>query len=136
MTIIYGQCNKATKTKINLRGTYKMDCQDGNLIELLKQVNTLCFRSNDKGLSFRPYKQVVSMKLMNNYSDNKPHDPHGFKEEVKIKYDAVKAVAGKFPNGTAMRMVLLKVKTIAFTWANYCAMPLQTDSYGKRETTN
>ena len=33
------------------------------------------------------------MKLMNNYSNNKPHNPHGFKEEVKIKYDAVKAVA-------------------------------------------
>ena len=44
---------------------------------------------------------------MNNYSNNKPHDPHGFKEEVKIKYDAVKAIAGKFPNRTAAMLAVL-----------------------------
>ena len=82
MTIIYGLCNEATKTRINLGGTYKIDCQDGNLIELLKQALIVCFRSNDGGLSFGHYNQVVVVKLMNNYSNNKPHNPHGFKEEV------------------------------------------------------
>ena len=54
-----------------------------------------------------PYKQVIAVKLMNNYSNNKPHDPHGFKEEVKIKYDVVKTVAGRFLNETAAMMELL-----------------------------
>ena len=44
---------------------------------------------------------------MNNYTNNKPNDPHGFKEEVKIKYKATKAIARKFPNGTAALMDLL-----------------------------
>ena len=44
---------------------------------------------------------------MNNYSNNKPHDSCGFKEEVKIKYGTVKEVAGNFLNGTAMLMKLL-----------------------------
>ena len=47
---------------------------------------------------------------MNNYSNNKPHDPHDFKEEVKIKFDAVKAVAGMFPNGTGAMIELLGAK--------------------------
>ena len=64
---------------------------------------------------------------MNNYSNNKPHDPHVFnhvfKEEVKIKYSVVKAVPGRFPNGTAAMMALLKVEAVPLTWADYCAMP-------------
>ena len=44
---------------------------------------------------------------MDNYSNNKPHDSHGFKEEVKIKYDAVNAVVGKFPNRTGLMIELV-----------------------------
>ena len=55
----------------------------------------------------RPYKQVVTVKLVNNYTNNELSDPHGFKEQVKIKYDATTAIAGKFPNGTAALMELL-----------------------------
>ena len=59
---------------------------------------------------------------MNNYSNNKPHDPHGFKEEVKIKYDAVKAITGKFPNGTAAMTALLAAAPPVIDWAEYCAL--------------
>ena len=59
---------------------------------------------------------------MNNYSNNKPHYPHGFKEEVKIKYHAVKVVARKFPSGTAVMMPLLGVVVLAIGWAGYCAL--------------
>ena len=52
---------------------------------------------------------------MNNYSNNKPHDPHGFKEEVKIKYDTLKAVAEKFLNRTAVMMALLETETVPST---------------------
>ena len=47
---------------------------------------------------------------MNNYSRNKLHDPHDFEEEVKTKYDAVKVVVQKFPNGTGPMIGLLGIE--------------------------
>ena len=117
MTIIYGQYDKATKTKISLGATYHVNHQEGNFIEFSNLVRTICFGSNNRGLFFGPYKQVVAVKLMNNYSNNKPHDPHGLKEEVKIKYNAVKAVVGKFPNGTGIMIELLGGVVPARDWA-------------------
>ena len=61
---------------------------------------------------------------MHNYSKNKPHDPHGFKEEVKIKYNAVKAVAGNFLNGTATMMELLAATAPPIDLAGYCQLTL------------
>ena len=58
---------------------------------------------------------------MNNYSNNKPHDPHGFKKEVKIKHNAVKAITGKFPNKTAAMMALLAAAAPTIDWVGYCA---------------
>ena len=66
--------------------------------------------------------QVVAVKLLNNFRNNKPHDPHGFKEEVKIKYDSVKAVARNFSNGTAMMMTLLVAAAPPRDWAYYCGL--------------
>ena len=109
------QCNKTTKIKIALGATYKADRQVGRLIEFLNQLRTICFGSDNGDLSYRPYKQVVVVKLMNNYSNNKPHDPHGFKEKIKVKHNAVKAIAGRFPNGTAVLMALLKQNVPALT---------------------
>ena len=110
---------KATRTKITFKMNYKMDCQAGNIINFLKQVHTV-----DKGLSFKPYKQIISVKLLNNFSNIKPNDPYGFKEEIKINYNAVLVVIEKFPNGTGVMMKLLKAEPISFTWANYCAIPV------------
>ena len=60
---------------------------------------------------------------MNNYSNNKPHDSHSFKEEVKIKYNAAKAEANRFLNKTAAIMELLGVERTALDWVAYYAMP-------------
>ena len=60
---------------------------------------------------------------MKNFSNSKQNDPHGFKKELKIKYDAILAVAGKFPNRTGRIMELLKVETPPLDWADYyCVM--------------
>ena len=45
---------------------------------------------------------------MNNYSNNKLHNPHCFKKEAKIKYNAVQAVVEKFPNQTGAMIKLLR----------------------------
>ena len=44
---------------------------------------------------------------MNNYINNKQYNPHSFKEQIKIKYETTKAVAGKFSYGTVALMELL-----------------------------
>ena len=111
-TIIFGQCEEATKTKIALVATYTANRQAGRLIEFLNQLCTICFSNDNYGLSYAPYKQVMAVKLLNNFSNSKPHDTNGFKEEIKIKYDSVKAIAGRFPNETATIMVLLAAETI------------------------
>ena len=59
---------------------------------------------------------------MNDYSNIKPYDLHGFKEEVKIEYNATKAIARKFPNGIAAMMVLLRAAAPAIYWTGYCAL--------------
>ena len=59
---------------------------------------------------------------MNNYTSNKPYDPIGFKEQAKIKYKATKAVAGKFPKGTALMEPFSRVQPAILDWATYCAL--------------
>ena len=86
ITILFRQYDEATKTKIALGATYAADCQVKRLIVFIKRLRTVYFGSDDGGLSYGPYKQVIAIKLMNNYTNNEPHDPHGFKEQVKIKY--------------------------------------------------
>ena len=44
------------------------------------------------------------------------------KEEVKIKYDSVKAITGKFPNGTATMMTLLTENAPPRDGAYYCGI--------------
>ena len=61
---------------------------------------------------------------MNTYTNNEVHDPNGFKELVKIKYKASKAihVVGRFPNGTATLTHLLSKAEPALDWDGYCAL--------------
>ena len=59
---------------------------------------------------------------MNNFSNAKPNDPHGFKEELNIKYDAVLAVIVKFLNRTEPMLELFAVELPPLDWAPYCAM--------------
>ena len=61
---------------------------------------------------------------MNSFSNAKPNDPHGFKEELKIKFDAELAVIRKFPNSTGPMLELLKVEVPPLDWADYCALPV------------
>ena len=78
--IIFRQGDEATKTKNALGACYAVDRKEGNLINFINQLRTVCFGGDDGGLSYRPYKQVIAIKSMNNYTNNEPFDPHGFKE--------------------------------------------------------
>ena len=85
-------------------------------------MRTVCFGGGDSGLSYRPYKQVVAIKSLNTYTNNEPQDPHGYKEQVKIKYEATKAIVWKFPNGIVALMELLSKAPVPLDWAGYCAL--------------
>ena len=44
-------------------------------------------------------------------------------EQVKIKYEATKAIVGKFPNnGIATLMALLSKVLVPLDWPGYCAL--------------
>ena len=76
------------------------------------------------------------MRSTNNFSNSKPRDTHGFKEEVKIKYDSVKAITGRFSNGTAVTMILLAAETVPLDWIAYCGLTLDKKLIWKKEATN
>ena len=83
MTIIYGQCNNATRTEIALGANYKTIRADAELINFLAILQTVCYGSNDGGLSFKPYKNVVVVKSLNNFSNVQPDDPHGSRKSSR-----------------------------------------------------
>ena len=60
---------------------------------------------------------------MNTYTNNEVYDPNGYKEQVKIKYKATKAIVRRFPNGTAALTHLLSKAEPALDWDGYCALP-------------
>ena len=60
---------------------------------------------------------------MNTYTNNNPNDPHGFKEQVKIKFEATKAIVGRFSNGTAALTHLLSKAKTPLDWNDYCSLP-------------
>ena len=126
ITILFGQCDEATQTEIALRDNYTDDRDEGRLLAFIERIRAICFGGNDGGLTFPPYKQVVAIRSLNTYTNNEVQDHNGFKEQVKIKYEATKAIVGRFPNGTATLMHLLSNAEPALDWDGYCALPAET----------
>ena len=75
ITIIFGQCDDATRTKITLGTNYKDNHDNGNLINFFTRLRTVCYESNDGGWSYKPYKMVVAVKLLHNFSNSKSKTP-------------------------------------------------------------
>ena len=56
ITILFGQCDEATRTKISFGATYAVDPQAGRLSAFIKQMRTVCFGGDNGGLSYGPYR--------------------------------------------------------------------------------
>ena len=54
-TILFGQCDAATKTKIALGATYAADHNARRLSAFMDQMCTVCFGSDYGGPSYGPY---------------------------------------------------------------------------------
>ena len=63
------RCNDATRTEIALGTNYETVCANGELINFLAILPTVCYGSNNGGLFFKMYKNVVVMKSLNNFSN-------------------------------------------------------------------
>ena len=119
ITILFGQCDEATQTKIALGNYFTADRDEGRLLAFIEWLRSIYFGGDGVGLSYASYKQVVAIKSLNTYTNNDSNDPHGFKEQVKIKFEATKVIVGRFPNGTpALTHLLSKAET-----------PLDLDTY-------
>ena len=105
ITIIFGKCNKAIKTKLLLERVLQRTAkQEDSLISLTKHA---IFVLVAKMLPIIHALQAsCSIEVVAQLQSNKLHDPHDFKEEVKIKYNAIKAIYRKFPD-VAVMMTLL-----------------------------
>ena len=121
--ILFGQCYKATQTEIILGDNYTEDCDRGRLLAFIERLRAIFFGGDNVGQSYALYKQVMAIKSLNTYINNDTNDPHGFKEQVKIKYEATKAIVGRYPNGTATLTHLLSKVEPALDWDGYCALP-------------
>ena len=108
-------------TKLALGTNYSADCNAGNLVNFLQRLKAISYESNDGGLSHKPYKIAIAVKSLHNYSNLKSNNPHGFKEELQIKYKATLATVGKFPNRTRVMEQFLKTDGKQ-TWVDYYAM--------------
>ena len=87
-------------------------------------MRTVGFGGDNGDLSYGPYKQVVAIKSLNIYTNIDRQDPHGLKEQVKIKYKATKTIARNSPNGIAALIELLSNALPApLDWARYCVLP-------------
>ena len=84
ITIIFGQCDEATRTQIALGTTYKTNCDARKLINFLTRLRTICYKSYDGVLSYKPYKMVVAVKSLHNFSNSKPNDPMRSKKNSKF----------------------------------------------------
>ena len=79
-------------------------------------------------MSFNPYKAVLAVKSLNNVSNQKPYDPHAFKEELKTKFQATLALTNCFPNSMVFMEHLLSEnvdedgEAVPLTMQNYFEM--------------
>ena len=51
ITILYGQYDEATQTRIALGDTYTEDCDEGRLLGFIEQMRSICFGGDSGGLS-------------------------------------------------------------------------------------
>ena len=76
MTLVYGQCDKVTLTKLALGTMYKADRNVGNFANFLDQLQVVCYQINDSGLSYTPYKGVITIKSLHYFINPRLKGPH------------------------------------------------------------
>ena len=108
MAMIWGQLDDDTQAQMILVASYAQARKDGDIVTFLESLRDICNGSDDGGLSYQPFKAVVAIKGVCNFTNPDVSNPHLYKKELKIKYDAMKAICGKFPFGTETLVFVMK----------------------------
>jgi len=107
ITIIRGQLDAGTKNELEVSTGYDTAVTNGDIITILKNLRAICYGNDDGGISLKAYKAVLAVKSLNNFTNQKPHDPHTFKDDLIAKYQATLSLTNRFPNGTVFMETLL-----------------------------
>ena len=91
-------------------------------MNFLNQIQVIYYKNDDCGLSYTPYKGVVTIKSLYNFTNPRPEDPYGYKKELNVKYSARTAIAVKFPNATGFLEYLLAKEETPLSWNHYCGL--------------
>jgi len=108
IAMIWGQLDDDTQAQMILVASYAQARKDGDIVTFLELLRDICNGSDDGGLSYQPFKVIVAIKGVCNFTNPDVSNPHLYKKELKIKYDAMKAICGKFPFGTETLVFVMK----------------------------
>ena len=129
VTFIRGQLDEGTTNELELSPEYEKALKDGDVVKIISNLRTICYGNDDGGLSYRPYKAVIAAKGLTTYVTSNPADPHGFKDELRTRYNAALALTGKFPNGTVFMEQALADNVADDGSGNIVATPLTIENY-------
>ena len=119
MTLICRHYDEAILTKLALGNKYESDHKDRNYVNFLEQLQFICYQNDGGGLSYNLYKGVIATKSLLNFTNFRPKNSHRYEEELKIKFNAMTAIAGKFPNGKGFPDYLLAKEVAPLSWNDY-----------------
>ena len=108
IAMIWGQLDDDTQAQIIFAASYAKARKDGDIVAFLQLLRDICNGSDDGGLSYHPFKIVVAMKSLCNFTNSDVGNPHLYKKELRTKYDTTKAVCGHFPFGTETLVFAMK----------------------------
>ena len=116
--MIWGQLDDDTQAQMELVASYAKARKDGDIVAFLKLLRDICNGSDDGGLSYSPFKVIVALKGLCNYTNSDVRNPHVYKKELRTKYHATKAICGSFPFGTKILLYVLQTPSIGGNSAN------------------
>ena len=60
---------------------YAVNHKAGNIVDLFGQIQFICYQNDDNSLSYSPYKGkgVITTKLLFNFTNLRPENPHRYK---------------------------------------------------------
>ena len=122
ITVIRGQLDDDTLAELELSTGYELASENADIVTILNNLKAICFGGDDGGISFKPMSCMIAIKSLHNFVNHNPKDVYQFKDDVKTKFGATKAVSGKFPNGTMCMEYLLKAQTTPQTFDDWRLM--------------
>ena len=108
IAMIWGQLDDDTQAQMILVASYAQARKDGDIVTFLQSLRDICNGSDDGGLSYQPFKAIVAIKGVCNFTNPDVSNPHVYKKELRTKYEAMKAVAGRLPFGTETLVFAMK----------------------------